>query len=94
MNKAALITGGSRGIGLGIAIELAKEGFDLAINGVRPEDQVVETLEMLRSYGRKVIYCQGNISIQKDRSAIVGKIKAEYGKLNIPCWDESERCSA
>lgn len=83
MNKTALITGGSRGIGLGIAIELAKDGLDLAINGVRPEDQVLETLEMLRSYGRKVIYCQGNISIQSDRSAIVGKIKAEYGKLNI-----------
>jgi len=83
MNKAALITGGSRGIGLGIAIELAKEGLDLAINGVRPEDQLVETLEMLRSYGSKVIYCQGNISIQKDRSAIVDKIKAEFGKLNV-----------
>ena len=38
---------------------------------------------MLRSYGSKVIYCQGNISIQKDRSAIVDKIKAEFGKLNV-----------
>ncbi len=83
MKKTALITGGSRGIGLGIAKELAKEKFDLAINGLRPEGQVIETLEMLRSYGVKIIYCQGNINSKKDRSAIVEKIKSEFGQLNF-----------
>ena len=36
MNRVAFITGGSRGIGFGIAVELAKNKFDLAINGMRP----------------------------------------------------------
>ena len=37
MRRVALITGGSRGIGLGIAKELAQNNFDLAINGTRDE---------------------------------------------------------
>jgi NAD(P)-dependent dehydrogenase (short-subunit alcohol dehydrogenase family) len=60
MNKTALITGGSRGIGFGIAECLAKIGFDLAINGQRTENECAGNLEKLRSYGIKVIYCQGN----------------------------------
>jgi 3-oxoacyl-[acyl-carrier protein] reductase len=40
--KIAFITGGTRGIGFGIALELAKAGFDLAINGVRDEEAVQE----------------------------------------------------
>ena len=46
-NKYALVTGGSRGIGLGISRSLAAEGFNLAVNGVRPELAVTEALEEL-----------------------------------------------
>ncbi|NQV26591.1 MAG: SDR family NAD(P)-dependent oxidoreductase, partial [Rhodopirellula sp.] len=40
----ALITGGARGIGLGIAKSLAADGYSLALNGVRSEDQVADVL--------------------------------------------------
>lgn len=83
MNKVALITGGSRGIGFGIATCLAKEGFDLAINGVRDESNVNEALEALRSYGIKVIYCQGDISSSTSRKGIIGQVKKEFGRLNV-----------
>ncbi len=83
MNKVALITGGSRGIGLGIAQSLAKIGFDLAINGVRPESEVEDTLSELRKYGIKVVYCQGNVGSTVDRTAILEKIKATFGYLNL-----------
>jgi 3-oxoacyl-[acyl-carrier protein] reductase len=83
MNKVALITGGSRGIGLGIAQLLAKEGIDLAINGVRPEESVSETLDQLRSLGVEVIYCQGDISSAENRSAMINKIRDRFGRLNF-----------
>ncbi len=83
MNKVALITGGSRGIGLGIAECMAKNGFDLAINGVRPEDQVKPALQKLKQYGTEVIYCQGNIAETADRDQIITKIKSTYGRLNV-----------
>ncbi len=81
--KTALVTGGSRGIGLGIATCLAKEGYQLAINGVRAEEDVQETLEALRAYGADVIYCQGSISSEKDRNAIVEKVYGHFGTLNV-----------
>jgi 3-oxoacyl-[acyl-carrier protein] reductase len=81
--KVALVTGGSRGIGLGIATELAKNGFSLAINGVREESGVTEVLEGLKAYGQDVIYCQGDISIAEDRQSIVTKVKSHYGQLNV-----------
>ncbi|MFY0651839.1 MAG: 3-ketoacyl-ACP reductase [Cyclobacteriaceae bacterium] len=81
--KYALVTGGTRGIGLGIAVFLAKEGYHIAVNGVRPEAAVEEAIAELSSYNVKVIYCQGNIGDANDRKSIVEKIKAEFGQLNV-----------
>lgn len=83
MKQKALITGGSRGIGLGIATELAKEGIDLAINGVRPEEQVNEVLEELRAFGIRAIYCRGDVSLKEQRESILEKIRKEFGQLNF-----------
>lgn len=80
--KVALITGGSRGIGLGIAQALAKEGCRLAINGVRPEERV-DTLEELRATGAEVLYVQGDIGNKADRERMVQQIWDHYGQLNI-----------
>ncbi len=44
MRRVAFITGGSRGIGLGIATQLAQAGFDVAINGVRPAEAVTDVI--------------------------------------------------
>ena len=67
MSKIALITGGTRGIGLGISIELAKAGFDLAINGMREESAIKSVLEELRNYGVQVAYFRGDVSKKEDR---------------------------
>lgn len=83
MKQTALITGGSRGIGFGIAMELAMEGINLAINGIRPEDEVSEVLEELRAKGVEVIYCQGNVSQHSDREFMLEKIRTEFGQLNF-----------
>jgi len=83
MKRTALITGGSRGIGFGIALELAREGIDLAINGLRPEDQVKEALDKLRHGGNRVIYCQGDLSLRNHRESVLAMIRKEYGQLNF-----------
>lgn len=83
MNKVALITGGSRGIGLGIAKEFAGLHFDLAINGIRDEASVSTVLNELRSAGVRVIYIQGDVSVKKDRHKMVSQTVEYFGKLNV-----------
>ena len=83
MKKTALITGGSRGIGFGIAKAMASEGYNLAINGVRDEAGAAESLDELRQLGAEVLYCQGNIAIAKDRAAIVEKAYSVFGQINV-----------
>ncbi|MEM9326727.1 MAG: 3-ketoacyl-ACP reductase [Bacteroidota bacterium] len=83
MARVALVTGGSRGIGFGIAKCLAEEGFDLAINGMRNEEDVDDVLEELSNAGIRVIYCQGNIGDAADRQSIMDKIREELGALHV-----------
>jgi 3-oxoacyl-[acyl-carrier protein] reductase len=83
MRKVALITGGSRGIGFGIATQLAQNGFDLAINGTRPGDKVVDVLKKLKDFGADVIYCQGNISASGDRKNILQQVKNHFDWLHV-----------
>jgi NAD(P)-dependent dehydrogenase (short-subunit alcohol dehydrogenase family) len=71
MSKSALVTGGSRGIGFGIAERLASERWDLVINGIRPEEAVAEPLSRLRSHGIRVAYAQGDIGTAEGRAAIL-----------------------
>ena len=83
MNRTALITGGSRGIGFGIALELAKAGFQLAINGVRKEQEAKAALEELRALGSEVIYTRGDISSTGDRTSIMDQVVQKLGPLNV-----------
>jgi len=83
MKKTALITGGSRGIGFGIARELAKAGFKLAVNGVREEKEAHATLAELRSLGSEVIYARGDISSSADRTLILEQVLRELGCVNV-----------
>jgi 3-oxoacyl-[acyl-carrier protein] reductase len=81
--KVALVTGGSRGIGLGIAGHLAAEGWSLAICGVRPEAQVAEVMGELRATGADVLYCQADISDRGARAKLLGATQERYGQLNL-----------
>lgn len=82
-NKVALITGGSRGIGCGIAQCLAQEGWSLAINGMRPVEAIEEVLDGLRQSENEVIYCRGNVSSREHRKRIISKVLDHFGHLNV-----------
>jgi 3-oxoacyl-[acyl-carrier protein] reductase len=83
MKRVAFITGGTRGIGYGIAVELAKNGFDLAINGMRAPAEVEAVVNDLKSAGVDVIYCQGDIASKQAREGMINRIKKHYGRLHI-----------
>jgi len=83
MSKIAFVTGGTRGIGLGIATELAKSGFDLAVNGVREEAAVKPVLEDMKKLGVQVIYVRGDVSNKDDRQRMVKEILDRFGKINV-----------
>ena len=76
MAKTALVTGGSRGIGFGIASALAAEKWDLVINGVRPENAISEPLAALRRHGVHVGYAQGDIGSAEGRASIASAVDA------------------
>jgi 3-oxoacyl-[acyl-carrier protein] reductase len=79
MNKLALITGGSRGIGFGIAEKLAAEKWDILINGVRPEDAVAEPLAKLRAHGIRVGYARGDVGSVEGRHSILSAARTFVG---------------
>jgi len=83
MNQVALITGGTRGIGLGVAKSLANEGCDLVLNGIRPESEVKNIIGEFNKTVGQAYYVQGNVGIEEDRSKIMRFINDRYGRLNV-----------
>lgn len=83
MNKIAFITGGTRGIGFGVALALGKAGLNLAVNGMRNEVDVADALEELRNLGVNVAYFQGNVAVREDRKAMLDKILSHFGSINV-----------
>ncbi|MCS7033308.1 MAG: 3-ketoacyl-ACP reductase, partial [Phycisphaerae bacterium] len=83
MKPVALVTGGSRGIGFGVALELARRGFDLAINGRRPAGDVADAVDQLRAAGAQVLYLQADVAERAQHARMVDAIRGEFGRLNV-----------
>src|SRR5689334_1210361 len=81
--RVALVTGGSRGIGYGIAEKLAEAGYDLVINGVRDANAVKDQVSQLERYGGKVLYCQANVAVAADRQRMLEQVSTFYGRLDV-----------
>ncbi|QDU72656.1 3-ketoacyl-ACP reductase [Mucisphaera calidilacus] len=78
----ALVTGGSRGIGLGIARRLASDGYDLVINGRRPQADVQPVIDELTSLGVDVLYVAADIASLDDHERLVQAIDERFGRLD------------
>ena len=83
MNKVAFITGATRGIGRQIAITLAKEGFDIAINYRKENEDLIETKKMVEDQKVKCFTVQGDVSSFEDSERMVNDIIEEFNHIDI-----------
>ena len=83
MNKVAFITGATRGIGRQIAITLAKEGFDIAINYRKENEDLIETKKMVEDQKVKCFTVQGDVSSFEDSERMVKDIIEEFNHIDI-----------
>lgn len=76
----AVITGGSRGIGLGIAKELLKNGFTVVLTARKRSDEI-DLLQM--KYPMKVFFVPCDISVMQDVENLVSSVERDFGKIDL-----------
>jgi 3-oxoacyl-[acyl-carrier protein] reductase len=81
--RKALITGGSRGIGRGIALELASRGADIALNYNRSAGPALEVVQEIEKLGRKAIAIQADVSDFEEAGKLVKEAAAFLGGIDI-----------
>jgi 3-oxoacyl-[acyl-carrier protein] reductase len=81
--KVALVTGGARGIGLGIALKLADAGFTLAISGRRALEKVQPALDEIRKRSNASVYIQADVSNGADRVRLLLAVEEKFGRLDV-----------
>lgn len=81
--KFALVTGASRGIGRGIALELAKAGWSVAINYAGNAEAAAEALGLVKAAGGDGFVVQGDVAIAADRERLVAGTIAEFGRIDL-----------
>lgn len=80
--RVALVTGGSRGLGLGMALALAHQGADIAL-AARTVEQLDNAAGLIEALGRKVIAVPTDVSQVEQVQAMVQKTADHYGRLDI-----------
>ena len=82
-DRVALVTGGSRGIGAGVAIALARAGAHVAVNYHERADAANGVCGEIIGTGRKAIAIQADVSVSADVTSMVAEIEAHLGGIDI-----------
>jgi NAD(P)-dependent dehydrogenase (short-subunit alcohol dehydrogenase family) len=82
-SQVAIVTGGSRGIGRGIALALGRSGFDVVVNYARNADAANEVVAELATLGRHGLAVQADISSTDDRARMVEQAVASFGHIDL-----------
>lgn len=83
MEKVALITGASRGIGKQIAITLAKEGYNISLNCRKQNEEVLKIKEEIESNNVKCLIVEGDVSNFEDAEKITKQTIEEFGQIDV-----------
>ena len=81
--RTALVTGGSRGIGRAIALALAEEGADVAINYVSSEATARSVADQVQKLGRRVMLAQADVADYPDTYRMAQDVLKEFGHVDI-----------
>jgi 3-oxoacyl-[acyl-carrier protein] reductase len=81
--RIALVTGAGRGVGRSIALALAEEGADVAVNYRRDDDAAAETVAAIESLGRRAIAVQASVDDAEADAAMVDRVAGELGPISI-----------
>lgn len=82
-DRIAVVTGGSRGIGRGIALELAKRGATLVINYNNSADAANEVVEQIKAGGGQAVAVQADVSTEDGANNLIKAAIDTYGKIDI-----------
>ena len=81
--QVALVTGAQQGIGRAIAVALAQDGADVAVNYLDDRTAADEVVAQVRGAGRRACLAQGDVSRARDADAIVARVASELGAPTI-----------
>src|SRR4051794_32294742 len=81
--KTALVTGASRGIGREIALELARQGANVAVNFAGSEAKAAEVVDEIKALGRDAFSVKCNVSNADEVTEMVKETINHFGKLDI-----------
>ena len=83
MKKVAIVTGAARGIGNGIAYQLAEEGYNIAILDVFAQEDVAENVGRIQKTGAEVLYFKGDLSKSEDRIEFVKTVMGHFNRIDV-----------
>jgi len=81
--KSAIVTGGSLGIGRSVAIELAREGADVAVNYRSHDDEAKQVVAEIEKLGRRGLAVKADVSSYADAEAMVARVQEVFGGFDI-----------
>src|SRR5882757_607390 len=82
-NRCAIVTGGSRGIGRGIAVALAAEGFDVVVNYAQNAAAAAVVKAEIEALGMRAHLVQADVSVAADRAKLVAETLGAFGRIDL-----------